>query len=85
MMPRASGGRTVKSGPAWDEGRKNGTQVQHDPGKNDKKDMNRPRVVSFMAGGRVEAKQGVAKATKLPGGAGGGEGRLSKIKKYGPK
>lgn len=93
MMPRKAGGRV--SGPAWNEGLKNGTKVQHAPGKNDKKDMNRKRVVTFNTGGgvvsfradggKVEAPQGVAAATKLPGGAGGGKGRLAKAAKYGGK
>lgn len=68
--------------------------VQHDKGKSDLKDMNRKRVVTFatgggvktfMAGGRVkgptEHKGGVADATKLPGGAAGGLGRLAKAKR----
>ena len=67
----------------------------HDKGKSDKpSDLNRPRVVTFRhgggiakfkAGGRVkgptEHKGGVAPATKLPGGSGGGEGRLAKAKR----
>lgn len=91
MPMRASGGR-VKSGPTYKEGIKNGTQVEHMPGKLDGKDVGRrkpvtyktggavkPRLVSFYAyGGKVESPKGVAPATKLPGGSGGGEGRLAK-------
>lgn len=58
-----------------------GTKVQHAPGKSDGKDIGRGRVVTFRAGGRVESPQGVAPATKLPGGSGGGEGRLAKEKR----
>lgn len=72
---RRSGGRAyakgggVTDGPAWNEGRKSGTQVQNNPsGKNDQRNVGRGRVVTFMAGGAV----------KLPGGAGGGEARLAK-------
>jgi hypothetical protein len=83
---RAKGGRVNQGSPVFEEGRRNGTQVSHDTGKNDLKDMNRKRVVTFMAGGRVsratggrvESPDGVAKATKLPGGGGGGEARLAK-------
>ena len=71
-------GGAVKSGPAWEEGLKNGTQVQHDDGKSDGKNIGRGRVVTFWAGGKVEAPKGVAPATKLPGGAGGARGRLAK-------
>lgn len=53
-----------------------------------------PRVVTFKSGGAVksftayarggaiEASDAVAKATKLPGGAGGGKGRLAKARMY---
>lgn len=87
-MMRARGGG-VKS-----KGMDVGTKVQHDHSHNDLKDMNRKRVVtfntgggvkSFMAGGKVgrlEAPQGVAPATNLPGGSGGGKGRLAKASKY---
>jgi len=81
-MMRASGGG-VKS-----KGMDVGTKVQHDVANTGVGKLNRPRVVTFKtgggvvsfkaAGGRVEAPQGVAPATKLPGGAGGGEGRLAK-------
>lgn len=85
----AKGGRVNQGSAVFEEGRRNGTQVQHDPSKNDisEKNLNRPRVVSFntgggvksfKVGGRVESPEGVAKATKLPGGAGGGEARLTK-------
>jgi hypothetical protein len=105
---RAKGG-SVKSGPAWEEGKRLGTHVQHTPAKEvDIKNMNRPRpityakggavehrevkfkaaggMVSFRArGGKLEAPQGIAKATKLSGGAGGGIGRREKAKEYGHK
>jgi hypothetical protein len=88
MQPMRARGGKVKTGPTWNEGLKSGTQVQHDTGKNDLKDMNRGRQVTFWAGGkvkkhraeggRVESPDGVAKATRLPGGSGGGEARLAK-------
>lgn len=108
---RAKGGR-VKSGPAWDEGRRLGTQVSHDEGKNDMKDMNRKKVVTFATGGKVRkvefasggkvegqtpagtnikratggrlnAPQGIDPVSKrMPGGGGGGLGRLEKAKAY---
>lgn len=87
MPPRAHGGRTYKKGgrvgvnagtKVFEESRRAGTQVSHDPGKNDLKDMNRPKPITYKTGGKVEAPMGVAPATKLPGGAGGGEGRLAK-------
>jgi hypothetical protein len=82
-----SGPARAKGGAVKSKGMHVGTAVSHSPGKSDLPDMNRKRVVSFktgggvrtfMAGGRVESPQGVAKATKLPGGAGGGEARLAK-------
>jgi hypothetical protein len=68
---------------------KNGTQVQHADGKSDGKDIGRGRVVTFKTGGgvvkfragggKVEAPKGVEAASKaMPGGAGGGEARLTK-------
>ena len=113
MPMRAKGGR-VKDGPAWEEGLKSGTQVQHTDGKSDGKNIGRGRVVTFRAGGsvgqtsgtagpgvpykptykrtkepiaeevkratggKVEAPKGVEKASRLPGGSGGGEARLAK-------
>ena len=100
MMPppgmpiRAKGGRVhrakngaVKDGPAWKDGLRDGTQVQHADGKNDGKDIGRGRVVTFWAGGsvkkrasggKVESPEGVAPATKMPGGGGGAKARLFK-------
>jgi len=86
----ARGGGGVKS-----VGLDVGTKVTHKPGKNDLDDMNRKRVVTFASGGGVKSfvararggpisspATGVAPATKLPGGAGGGKGRLAKRKMY---
>ena len=127
MPMRARGGR-IKDGAAWNEGLKNGTQVQHADGKSDGKDIGRGKVVTFKTGGgviktfraggggvgqtsgsagpgvsytptykrtkeplapdvkramggRAEAPKGVESASKLPGGAGGGEARLAKEKR----
>lgn len=83
MMPRATGGR-VKSGPAWEEGKKNGTPVEHDPAKGP--EMLASAYPKRAAGGKIgklNASQGVDPATKLPGGAGGGLGRLAKAHRYG--
>jgi len=87
MPPMRAAGGGVKS-----KGMHVGTKVQHDPAHNDMKDMHRGRVVTFKtgggvvsfkaSGGRIEAPQGVAAATKLPGGAGGGKGRLKKAREY---
>ena len=96
MMPpggiRRQGGRTyasgggVKSGAAWASGLKNGTQVQHAPGKQDIGDIARPRqktATTYATGGAVESPKGgtpakADKHTMLPGGSGGGEARLVK-------
>ena len=126
MPPRQAGGRTyarggrVKDGPAWKEGLRNGTQVQHADGKQDQLNMNRGKAITYARGGgigdphagdlsqpdhgakvphpesrkrtgekheftferarggKVESPDGVAKATRLPGGSGGGEARLTK-------
>jgi len=86
MPGRKSGGR-VKSGPAWSEGLENGTPVEHDPGKNQKllKPSPKPKRATGGKVGKLNAPQGVDPATKLPGGAGGGLGRLAKARKYGGK
>ena len=84
LGPRRDGGRAtyargggVKSGPAWEEGRKAGTQVQHnDSGKNDQKNVGRGRVVTFRTGGAVEAPK--HHGPKFKGGAGGGAARVEK-------
>lgn len=85
MPPRSQGGRTyasggaVKSGPAFEEGKREGTQVSHDPGKNDLKDVGRKRVITYATGGAVEAPAG--RGPKLPGGGRGGLARLAKAKR----
>jgi hypothetical protein len=93
MMPpggiRKHGGRTrtykrgggVKDGPAWKEGLRDGTQVQHADGKDDGKDIGRGRVVTYKTGGAVEHPKKGGMAPKLPGGGGGGEARLAKQKR----
>lgn len=90
MPMRKRGGRVNDGTKVFDKSMKEAGErpITHDKGKNDLKDMNRGRVVTFKTGGgvvsfrakggRVEAPQGVAPATDLPGGAGGGEGRLAK-------
>lgn len=79
---RARGG-ALKSGPAYEEGRKAGTPVQHSPALSSTiKNMGRGKAVTFSHGGKVESPQGVSPATKLPGGGGGGAGRRAKIGKY---
>ncbi len=75
MPMRARGGR-ISDGPAWKEGLKNGTKVQHTDGKNDGDDIYRGRQITYKRGGAVEASN--AKGPKMPGGAYGGEGRLAK-------
>lgn len=72
MPPRKSGGRLtsdghtakpmrakgggVKSGPAWEEGKRLGTKVSHVPAKEpDIENMNRKRVVTFACGGEVKS------------------------------
>lgn len=54
------GGGRVKDGPAYQEGLKAGTQVQHSDGKSDGKDIGRGRVVTFRAGGKVGQTSGTA-------------------------
>jgi len=83
-MIRRDGGRAyakggaVKDGPAWKEGVRSGTQVQHAPGKQDLKDIGRGPPITYARGGAIEASNKVERASMLPGGAGGGEARLAK-------
>lgn len=64
MPPRKVGGRAyasggaVKDGPAWKEGLHNGTQVQHDDGKMDQKNMNRGKPITYAKGGAVKDHAG---------------------------
>lgn len=84
MPPMRAKGGAVKS-----IGMHVGTEMQHSDGKaTANKNLGRGKPVTFKSGGRVrsfyarggkiESPHGVAKATKLPGGGGGGEARLVK-------
>lgn len=75
-MPMRAKGGGVKS-----VGMKVGTKVSHDKGKNDLGDINRPRVVTFKAGGAVKSFTAYNGSNKA-GGAGGGKGRLAKARAY---
>jgi len=75
-LKRKAGGR-IKSGPAWAEGLKNGTPVEHSPGKNDTKLIDHSRAkLTRKTGGRIEASD--AKGPKMTAGADTGKGRLEK-------
>ena len=89
MPPRKAGGRVVKrasggavSGPAWKEGLRSGTQVQHSDGKMDGKDIGRGKPITYKTGGAVESPKGHAgpHPVHLPSGSGGGKARLYKEK-----
>lgn len=91
MPPRSSGGRTYKtggrvksdagvaSGRAWEEGKRNGTQMQNNPsGKNDQGDVNRPRPITYKTGGAIYSASKGQMGPKFDGGAGGGTARKEK-------
>lgn len=92
---RASGGGVNRGTKVFEESERAGTKVQHSKANTDPKNMNRKRVVTFATGGGVVSfkasggavkgvtfKAGADPKSKLPGGAGGGEGRLAKARKY---
>jgi len=73
-MPMRKAGGRIKSGP---EGLKNGTPVEHSPGKNDTKLIDHSRAkLTRKTGGRIEASD--AKGPKMTAGADTGKGRLEK-------
>jgi hypothetical protein len=88
---RRAGGRTgyakgggVKDGPAWREGIRNATPVQHnESGKLNMGDVGRGKPITYRQGGAVrgESSDAIAPATKLPGGSGGARARLAKEKR----
>lgn len=88
MPMRKSGGRVNAGTKVFAEGKREGTKVSHDPGKNDTNDMKRPgmkmtpKVVTFKSGGRVKSFTAYPKMTA---GAATGEGRLEKGNAYGAK
>jgi hypothetical protein len=47
IAPGPNGDRPIKSGPAYEEGKRAGTQISHSPGKNDQGDVGRKRVVTY--------------------------------------
>ena len=74
-------GSPNKPGPGWTESTRHMTKGMNLAGKNDGQELNRGKPVTYKTGGRVDAPQGVAKATFLPGGSGGGLARLAKAKR----
>lgn len=83
MPPRNTGGRTYAKGgavpgPGWKESLKAGTQVQNNPsGKNDQRDVNRGKPITYKTGGRITSENGPM-GPKFDGGAGGGRARIEK-------
>jgi hypothetical protein len=55
MPMRARGGGVNSGTKVFAEGKREGTQVSHKPGKSDLSDMNRKRVVTFATGGGVKS------------------------------
>jgi hypothetical protein len=88
VAPASSTAKDNRGSPVFNASLRAGTKVSHTDGKDDGKDIGRGRVVTFASGGKVksfyarggkvESPDGVAPATKLPGGGGGGEARLVK-------
>ena len=90
MPPRKSGGRVHKyakggrvneGSKVYEESMKAGTQISHDPGKNDGKDLHRGKPITYATGGRIYSPEKGGMGPKLEGGAGGGEARLEKEKR----
>jgi hypothetical protein len=94
MGPRSRGGRTyasggaVKSGPAWNEGLKAGTPVQHTNGKMDGASIGRGKPITYKRGGAVQRKTGgpiyskdAPMGPKFDGGSAGGIARIEKAKR----
>jgi hypothetical protein len=87
MPPRSMGGRAAfaKGGAVKDkglgsvkaEGMRNGTQVDHRPGKSDLGDIRTKPPITYARGGAVPKW--------LDGGAGSGVGRLEKAEEYGKR
>lgn len=90
QTPRARGG-SVKSGPAYEEGKRLGTHVQHSDGKgttNTPANLDRGRPITFKSGGKVKSfyarggkveadgKPGKQMGPDLKGGVVSGEARL---------
>lgn len=88
MPMRARGGKVDKGGtPVFEEGRRNGTQVQHTDGKGDTKDIGRGKPITYAGGGKVKNASTPVPTAKMPplgkgqpAGSGSGEGRLAKAK-----
>ncbi len=90
VSPINNSSRKTNGSPVYNASTRNGTQVSDGDGNNkdDSKDVGRGTPITFKSGGRVrsfyakggkvEAPQGVSAASKLPGGSGGGKGRLAK-------
>jgi hypothetical protein len=53
-LPMRKAGGRVKSGPTWEEGLRNGTQVSHTSGKNDLKDIRTTKPITYARGGKVQ-------------------------------
>jgi hypothetical protein len=88
VAPESSHSKDPHGSPVFNASLRSGTKVSHSGNKDDGKDLDRGRVVTFASGGkvksfyakggRVESPEGIAPASRLPGGSGGGKGRLAK-------
>ena len=84
MMGRAKGGKVTHGTKTYEDGLKNGTQVSHEPGKSDWKNLGIKSPV-------VPTKPGFARGgtphqyPEMTAGAASGDGRIQKIEKYGNK
>lgn len=71
-------GGAVKDGPAWKEGLRNGTKPMNSTGRNDLADVNRPPAITKKTGGAVKSEG--MKSPTIKHAAGGGQGRLEKMR-----
>jgi hypothetical protein len=77
MPMRARGGR-IKSGPAWHEGLRNGTQVQHTGNKGDGENIGRGKPVTYAKGGGIHPANASMAPRDTPSGLAGLSGGLKR-------
>lgn len=84
-MPMRKRGGRIADGPAWAEGNRNGTKVQHLPGKDLSDNLKKPYPITRASGGRAEFGEKIKTAAMVRRSSGNSEGGRDAKSDFGEK